>query len=1190
MSNLGFVFELGFNMGILSCFDKDTQKYFRTFLQDNCYLPSNAYLSVTKNETDENQERILCDATDMLLFKGKLCGENFFNEWIKAKSKISYEITYFQANFNQVFYEQSILGKQQYYPDLVKHQLQVELSNSEIEGLLKKGEMFNADTIILIKSRGKYHLCVIDNAIGLRNCIDIEDFEQIKIVLNDAIYTRRAKSSFSNLSVDPISELDLELEKNLGSFMEGLATKDKPLFKMVQAGSYANSFLKLLKVHRKDIYENLESICVVGYTDEEVSSINLNLSQSNVLATCKEIYTHVQNREEDKTYLDKVFNRIKRNFGKLFDVSQKELTKFEQTSNSTSEINISEKIEGFQNSARNFNYNGEIDTFRNIHAKIIKKYLYDKDKFLLFLTGNPGIGKTTAVIDFLKNDLKNDGYLFLYLSPRTQVNKDVEEKFLDENSNMYNDTSVYLTTNSQDECNNGDIVNFRANNQTPFLEVKSPIKFLPLDRERNSVRQKSKNLVPLNDGIMQVKEISKSGVIKRLATGIKKVISSKLSNQIVATATIQSLKKVARIKTTAKNLKIIFDTFYNERTNMIDEKKAEEFITRFPNIVIMIDEITGDESGVAFLDELIRIFIHQLHDELPVRLQAQLNLKIIVADASITNNDLIDKHMHCSRATNDKIYFQKTAEDRAKPLEEIDFLFREKYKSVCINTNSFPAKLLNINYNIIMQTREIKGSKDYFPQELKDTLNNKIVNKALELYLGMTEKYQIIIYIQDISRLRQVEEQLRILYKQATKENLFPEKDYIMINSTLTEKQKDTIMKVKNSAKFVLITSSASRGVSFENTTHILVDVPKFNIEQNLMEILQLIYRGRGNKTIDEEQEKYIHFYISDVLYHKGEIVEVSKQRHMISIFTLLILLKISISTRIKGSELINNEHISIIPIGSKGVNGIGNTLIENLAILVSKLKMEYRRDFKNFEIQVLYNKLESILNNVTFNTTEIFNNYKMDKIVYEFKSLWNKGIVNLLDFRPFHNPKLLGNILIFKLEKEVTSEIEFSRRVVDYLFEQEGKIIGQLIYKICINDSISWQLKNHVKEIDSILYQIRNDINKNTKILREYEAEVSDDRFAAIPLVAPFMIHKFNDYRDNPENDDDTFKKILERYVKSYYSIDNVVPISNDYENFPFIIFRSGTLEAIRSKIYNNQYIFCSSELNLLNLLLLKQ
>ncbi|NET24242.1 hypothetical protein [Okeania sp. SIO1I7] len=46
-------------------------------------------------------------------------------------------------------------------------------------------------------------------------------------------------------------------------------------------------------------------------------------------------------------------------------------------------------------------------------------------------------------------------------------------------------------------------------------------------------------------------------------------------------------------------------------------------------------------------------------------------------------------------------------------------------------------------------------------------------------------------------------------------------------------------------------------------------------------------------------------------------------------------------------------------------------------------------------------------------------------------------------------------------------------------------------------------------------------------------------------------------------------------------------LPIGRKYREFPFIVFRSYSLEEIREKIYSDRYLLTSNELNILNLIL---
>src|SRR6185437_5630743 len=58
------------------------------------------------------------------------------------------------------------------------------------------------------------------------------------------------------------------------------------------------------------------------------------------------------------------------------------------------------------------------------------------------------IGKTTAIVDYLLACERNgEGFLFFYLSPRTQVNLDVIKKFRDSNGKLHGSV-LALTTNA----------------------------------------------------------------------------------------------------------------------------------------------------------------------------------------------------------------------------------------------------------------------------------------------------------------------------------------------------------------------------------------------------------------------------------------------------------------------------------------------------------------------------------------------------------------------------------------------------------------------------------------------------------------------------------------------------------------------------------------------------------------------
>jgi len=100
-------------------------------------------------------------------------------------------------------------------------------------------------------------------------------------------------------------------------------------------------------------------------------------------------------------------------------------------------------------------------------------------------------------------------------------------------------------------------------------------------------------------------------------------------------------------------------------------------------------------------------------------------------------------------------------------------------------------------------------------------------------------------------------------------------------------------------------------------------------------------------------------------------------------------------------------------------------------------------------------------------------------------------------------------------------------------------------------------------------------------------------DRYYAIPLFAFVSGEEMQEYFAQTkleEPEDRRFRDILSAYVRSTYPIDSVMPIGHKYHEFPFIVFRSYSLEQSREKIFTDKYLLSSNELNVLNLILSKQ
>lgn len=112
---------------------------------------------------------------------------------------------------------------------------------------------------------------------------------------------------------------------------------------------------------------------------------------------------------------------------------------------------------------------------------------------------------------------------------------------------------------------------------------------------------------------------------------------------------------------------------------------------------------------------------------------------------------------------------------------------------------------------------------------------------------------------------------------------------------------------------------------------------------------------------------------------------------------------------------------------------------------------------------------------------------------------------------------------------------------------------------------------------------------NASEKTQRLYQKSQHIDQYYALPLFAFISGKVMSEYFASgvEEPEDERFRDILAVYIRSLYPVGNILPIGHNYRNFPFVVFRSYSLEEIRQKLFTEKYLLNSHELNVLNLIL---
>lgn len=1203
-ANLGRLFEVGFNIGILAYIAEHQIKHnFGNLYQRD--LQNLQFSEILKRIVDKEEVispeniQIIEKWSLFILQKSFLSGLNFFGEYIKSigwnkRLQNDIEILYYQCSFCE---ENSLKtyckSEDQEYRELLSQfgdSLNANNYNRYIEKYQRKGEFLKADTLMLLQNNGELRILAVDLSIfsvkSVQDLLNLEDENlqnQRRLLWREISYLR-SKSVFSKLRIDTgtTDDLGFAFSPDLTRYFTAFKREDKESVKLIQAAAYANSFYNFLLETQLIKSDASIAFNVVGYSDRTISAISLRPENINLLTTCSQIYKNEPKQQDIIQARKQVLELIKLNAIRSFDRGKNFVNQLlEIPPDTTTSVCHTEKITGFSSTLE----------LRNSHADLIKQALIC-DRTYIFLTGNPGIGKTTAIVDFLQNHI-NEGFLFFYVSPRTQVNLDIIEKFKDETTGKLTDDRLFcINTNSHliEENFPHCVVNYYSNlHQEDFTE--NTVNFLDPHQEIQRQISRQKQLKRTAADEIRSTNQKKKGVLSCLCEAIHTAIDRQISNQIVATACIQSLKITRNGENTLTHFENIFKGAYNKKEGQIIPAEMRKISQRIKHLFIMIDEITGDDSGVEFLNGINRILnTYRLTDP-----QLGFNTKIIVADASIVDRNVIQQHLSETSPEPDKIFFRPASQQSTLLLSSQEFEFKRKGKAIAINANSYPAKSLTINYKVFVQSVKFDPNKFTDTRnELTQSIQSQIVQDIIKLWNNPNTE-QTLVYIQDKRRLQEL---IAIIKHQ--KGEFIKNQDYLEIHANLSDTDKQEIQLYKNQVKIIFMTSSASRGLSFPKAKHILVEIPRFQVESNLMEIIQVIYRGRGsyqengiNKTFDD-REKELTFYLGDRAIYYSDDQELSLKESIINILNILLIVKTCVLTRIQGYGQLGRQKFLMIPIGGKSISTAGQTFSGQIIHLIKDLKNEYRRRPDHQILKEVYTNLENLLSRAEFvlnpnesshENTE-FSSYLNIREFFnlEFSQLIKKGFHQLIKLGKLEQGYINGSLLIVPIANHKLAET-YEMRLIDIATHGNEEILNQML-AISLNKNYPKSLRTAIKKSIELLDKLRENNGKTQFYQQDSQQR---DQYYALPLFAFITGEIMSEYfaTEPEEAEDERFRNILATYIHNLYPADHTLPIGYRYRNFPFVVFRSYSLEQMREKIYTDRYLLTSNELNVLNLIL---
>jgi hypothetical protein len=366
----------------------------------------------------------------------------------------------------------------------------------------------------------------------------------------------------------------------------------------------------------------------------------------------------------------------------------------------------------------------------------------------------------------------------------------------------------------------------------------------------------------------------------------------------------------------------------------------------------MVDEVTGDGAGALFVHKLGE-WLHQQFIEPFEGIKSPFKVVLILADASLSNEVVLNNYLSHKKAP-DKVLLSKSRGNEPFRMTGTDVKFGlGKYPTLHIMTNSYPASQLTIEYSIQLAkvnpglTKD--GKKQTIRQAIREQLEQKNLDNAYrEIEWGLIKKgsEQLIFFAQDKAFLRQLREKLI-----SGKNSLCQDQEVAILDqSVLANKRLELVQeKTRDQKRVFLMTSSGSRGVSFPKTDYIIATIPRFNIESALMEVAQLIYRGRGMYTDSEtglqvsgdNKARTLVMLINDYII-EDEDSDFPKRwlRQSSDLLTLLMMLRSTIHTRIKGDAGLKRQRIAFVPVGSIGDEELLNLMSDDVQSFLQEARV----------------------------------------------------------------------------------------------------------------------------------------------------------------------------------------------------------------------------------------------------------
>ncbi len=1121
-----------------------------------------------------------------------------------------------------------------------------------------RGQPANSDfTLWLAGKSATEHLLVLEFSFDSFGTVDFRSQDGHLAELERHRRIQEGRGVFARISAELNTE-GFRLAPGMRLHLAALSSDDKPLFKLCQASAYVERTAKLLTRH--NLATKTLQCRALAVTPNGLESIaaqferNVEADARRVLlAELGEAYCGLRKVGEDNAanlanetesvfnaYLNRLPTPLYRGMKELRDIPKpgenihlelsETLTDFWNPASARSRQEALELIPAdpaidsylgrSAKEAISEKLSGKSTTLRDLHASAIVCGLEAAKPGqlnVLALEGNPGIGKTTAVQQYLSR--RGSGFLFLYVSPRVVINRHVTHEL----SHAHGELSGILTVTSNAQLISSAEYWYAKNHPgdkkhidgavvadgvpalikpSGSILVLAPEEEEKIDNQVATSRMYKETLSEDEDVIL---ERSLPGVLRAMASTTKNLLRLNPEvNRCALTAALQGFRRKSQSHTTIQGLSELFHNKVHTRAG-INERRA--FAKRFPLVVVMVDEIAGDGAGAPFVAEIAQWLKEQFLDFEDSGKSAACTAVLIVSDASLANPAVMRRYLDSGDRAPNKILLSKSSGSKAFDLEVSQLRVGNAWRpALHVMANSYPASELVIDYRINLTALRLEETPEGRTQDARAAIRKGagealLASAVREIARALgAQPGQVIYFAQDklfLGALRQalVEQQV-----------VDPKRVAILDSSVPGWKRKKLLQEQNRDAvRVFLMTSSGARGVSFPRTTWIIASVPRFSIEASLMELAQLAYRGRGMATEDgmrisfDNLPRRLVLLVDDFIVHE-EINLDRRQwlRRAIDVLTFVVMLRATIFTRIRGDAGLGNQPLALVPVGMIG--------LEDMLTLMSRYVTQFLKECQNF---LSRNEGSEAMNGTVKNaaeaTVEVFSKYKLDsqakdteriswariedarKVLYDTTLPIASLLANAPDISciPQHI-YCAGPVVFERLEDASNEEVIAIEGWSDSVKKKERNLYGLLRHIRDAGPDLPSTLRTPAASLLRILSREKwasESEFKTRKVLK------NSDVWVALPVGYPqFMIRRHDqDERLTVISDAAGWHDSLTASLKR--QADVMPPIAH-YASFPWTAAVCPEDPLRLDLVFDDRYLLASSELNLLNTLLLNE